>query len=192
MPARREFGGPNTDFAFPISPCSPLDPLGVLVRRWTPLGSLFAVGPPWGPCLPLDPLGVLVRRWTPLGSLFAVGPPWGPCLPLDPFGVPVPSKEPFGPATPDPNAEPSFAKASEGRPGTRNRHSGRRPETLQPRPTAWVGRATKSSSFFHHQALKGRKNQGKCFAPTGLTSLSPSPPPGAPRPVARKKPPQDP
>jgi len=95
MPARREFGGPNTDFAFPISPCSPLDPLGVLVRRWTPLGSLFAVGPPWGPCLPLDPLGVLVRRWTPLGSLFAVGPPWGPCLPLDPFGVPVPSKEPF-------------------------------------------------------------------------------------------------
>jgi len=42
---RREFGGkfgePHTDFVFPISPCSPLDPLGVPVRRWTPLGSLF-------------------------------------------------------------------------------------------------------------------------------------------------------
>ena len=38
-----------------------------------------------------------VRRWTPLGSLFAVGPPWGPCSPLDPLGVPVPSLEPFGP-----------------------------------------------------------------------------------------------
>ena len=46
----REFGEPNNAFSFPISPCSPLDPLGVPVRRWTPLGSLFDVGPPWGPC----------------------------------------------------------------------------------------------------------------------------------------------
>jgi len=52
-----------------------------------------------------------VCRWTPLGSLFAVGPPWGPCSPLDPFGVPVPSKEPFGPATPFP-PPPAFARRS--------------------------------------------------------------------------------
>ena len=122
--------------------------------------------------------------------------PISPCLPLDPLGVPVPSKEPFGPATPDPNAEPGsvpmdrgFAVAGPER-GTAIQAEGLKHYSPGQRPG--LGRATKSSSFFHHQALKGRKNQGKCFAPTGLTSLSPSPPPGAPRPVARKKPPQNP
>jgi len=68
-----DFRGNNTDFCFPISPCLTLDPLGVPVRRWTPLGSLFAVGPPWGPC---SFIGALRAAILPAGG----GPQWNAAL----------------------------------------------------------------------------------------------------------------
>jgi len=48
---------------------------------------------------------------------------------------------------------------------TQKQSSGRRPETLQPRPTAWVGGSHKVITPFRPPALKGRNNRARLFRP---------------------------
>ena len=137
------------------------------VCRWTPLGSLFAVGPPWDPCSFKGALRAGDTR-SQRGTLLRQG------FPLRPLGY----------------AGQVEGQARNVERGTRNRRSGRRPETPQPRPTAWVGESNQSIILFSSPSPETERPVGRAeqerqvvspsrrdpFGATGLTSLSPSPP----------------